>query len=557
MSRMMLTLLSAESLKQYYASRFWQDYTIYDLARQHAEKNPDSFAVRDGHRRITYGQLVAAADRVANDLAHNGIRPGQHVAIWLPSRIETVISFLACSRNAYVCCPSLHRKQPLGEVAALLQRFRASAVITERGYGPGSGSDISAELMNLDCMRKVYELAPLDDQSCDHSDLDHLFADAADPSSPPQFSRDPNSIVYLAFTSGTTGEPKGVMHSDNTLLANARAMAGDWNFTSESVLCTLGPLSHNLGFGAMVTALAVGAEIVLFNPARDKQLSEFLIDSGTTFIFGVPTHAIDLLEELRHREPGDWSTIEGFRISGAAAPKKVVTELIEIGITPQTGYGMTEACSHNYTLQDDDPDLIINTAGRTCPGYEIRIWSSDDPNQEVESGTVGQIGGKGASLMLGYYDDQRATDESFNSHGWFMTGDLGSLDENGYLTFEGRAKDLIIRGAKNIYPNSIEQAAVRCPQIERAAAVPVTDERLGEKVCLIVQHANDSSMEATDILKYLKTEGLATYYMPEYIVQIDEMPVTSTGKILKRTLLSMLDDGQLTPLPVRWAQSEG
>ena len=138
-----------------------------------------------------------------------------------------------------------------------------------------------------------------------------------------------------------------------------------------------------------------------------------------------------------------------------------------------------------------------------------------------------------------------------------MTGDLGSLDENGYLTFEGRAKDLIIRGAKNIYPNSIEQAAVRCPQIERAAAVPVTDERLGEKVCLIVQHANDSSMEATDILKYLKTEGQATYYMPEYIVQIDEMPVTSTGKILKRTLLSMLDDGQLTPLPVRWAQSEG
>src|SRR5690606_33476722 len=128
----------------------------------------------------------------------------------------------------------------------------------------------------------------------------------------------------------------------------------------------------------------------------------------------------------------------------------VVAELVSYGATPQTGYGMTETCSHHYTLPGDDPERIADTSGKACSGFETRIWSMEDPDSEVPPGTIGQIGCRGASLMLGYFDDQIATERSFNRHGWYMTGDLGSLDPDGYLRINGRAKDLIIRGGHNI-----------------------------------------------------------------------------------------------------------
>src|SRR5690606_17167236 len=259
------------------------------------------------------------------------------------------------------------------------------------------------------------------------------------------WTTDPDRVVYLAFTSGTTGEPKGVMHSDNTLLSNARAIASDWNFGPSSVLYTMSPLSHNLGLGAMISAFATGAEVVLHDVARGASLVDRLVETDATLLFGVPTHAIDILSELRHRGMNKIGRLQGFRISGASAPQEVVAGLIEHGVMPQSGYGMTEACSHHYTLPDDTPERIIQTSGRACPGYEVKIWATDDPDREVPAGEVGQIGGRGASLMLGYFDNQQATEESFNTYGWFMTGDLGRMDADGYLTITGRKKDLIIR----------------------------------------------------------------------------------------------------------------
>src|SRR5205807_3584183 len=129
---------------------------------------------------------------------------------------------------------------------------------------------------------------------------------------------------------------------------------------------------------------------------------------------------------------------------------------------------------------------IIETSGKTCPGYELRIFKTDDQDTEAAPGEVGQIGGRGASLMLGYFDDQKATEEAFNNSGWFMTGDLGSIDANGYLRIAGRSKDIIIRGGHNIHPAHIEELATRHPAVQRAAAVPMKDARLGEQVCLAV-----------------------------------------------------------------------
>ena len=405
-----LTRLSAELIEQYEAEGFWRGDTIYALARWHAEHTPQAFAVRDRFRRLTYRELLAAADALAADLASHGVRGGQRVGVWLPSRIESVVALLACSKSGAICCPSLHRDHTTGDVVELMQRTRAAAFIWQDGYGADADKrDVVEALKAVPSLRHVYRLNALTEAD------KAAFAGIAPAPNSPAEKTDPNRIVYLAFTSGTTGRPKGVMHSDNTLLANARQLAKDWSIGNDSVVYTLSPLSHNLGFGAQVMALAMGAELVIHDLPRGQSLADRILETGTSFLVGVPPNAIDLLGEMQRRGLKGLGRLTGFRISGSAVPSEVVAGLIAQGIKPQSGYGMTENCSHQYTLPDDEPRKIIETSGKTCPGYELRIFKTDDADTEAAPGEVGQIGGRGASLMLGYFDDQTATEDAFNS----------------------------------------------------------------------------------------------------------------------------------------------
>jgi acyl-CoA synthetase len=543
----LLTLLNAQMVASYTVAGFWGDETIYDLAARHARTTPLAYAVRDRHRRLRYAELVAAADRLAAYLAGWGIRPGQRVALWLPSRVETAIALVACSRNGYVCCPSLHRGHTVGEVAALLDRVCAAILIAEPGYGAdGDRRDIFAELSDRDFMRRLWRVGPADAPP---------FAELPDPTRDVDASRDPNQVMYLPFTSGTTGEPKGVLHSDNTLLATARMMARDWRL-ARAVLYTLSPLSHNLGLGALITALAGGGELVVHDLPRGVSLLDRLQEIRAEFLFGVPTHAIDLLAELRARGAERVGAVRGFRISGAATPGPVVAELMRYGIVPQTGYGMTETCSHQYTLPDDPPERIVETCGRACAGYEIRIWRQEDPDSEAARGEVGEIGGRGASLMLGYFDDQQATEAAFNTHGWFMTGDLGWIDDAGYLRVTGRKKDMIIRGGRNIHPGHIETLAMRHEALEKAAAFPIADARLGERVCLAVVMRNQMPIDPRALIEHLQACGLSRYDMPEFFLSLSELPLTASGKLLKRELVRWVSDGRVHPMPVSSRSAE-
>jgi acyl-CoA synthetase len=545
-----LTRLSAELIAQYEAEGFWGGDTIYSLARWHAEHTPDAFAVRDHFRRISYQALIESADALAADLDAHGLKPGQRVAVWLPSRIEAVVTLLACSRNGYISAPSLHRDHTVGEVAELLKRQRCAAFVVQTGYGADAEKrDLDAALKDVSTLKHVYRFASMSGQ--EPGAFDGVPPKSA--ANVPQKS-DPNQIVYLAFTSGTTGQPKGVMHSDNTLLANARQLAKDWDIDNKAVIYTMSPLSHNLGFGAQVMALAVGGELVLHDLPRGASLADRIVETGASFLVGVPVHAIDLLAEMRKRGLKGLGRLKGFRISGAAAPADVVAGLIEQGIVPQSGYGMTETCSHQYTLPNDDPKLIVETSGRACPGYEIRIFRTDDSDKEVPAGEIGQIGGRGASLMLGYFDDQTATEDSFNKSGWFMTGDLGALDANGYLRITGRKKDVIIRGGHNIYPARIEALALKHPAIERAAAVPVADPRLGEKVCLAVMLRAGQTLTPEALLAHLDDAGLSKYDMPEFVLILDDIPLTANGKIRKIDIVAGIKNGRLAPQPVRFEQ---
>ena len=546
MANTLLTLFHTDRFREYYRAGFWREDTVYSLVLAHSRGTPNRIAIRSNRGDLTYRELIERVDAFAHDLADKGVVAGQRVAVWLPSRPEAIIALLACSRNGYVCCPSLHRDHTVGDIIELLNRMRATVIVAEAGYGADANKhDLFARLSEVESLRLSYRL-----EKTGPIKIPVATATAADPLQPA--AKNPDRILYLAFTSGTTGQPKGVMHSDNTLLANARSLSSDWKIGSYSVVYSLSPLSHNLGFGAMIMSLAVGGQLVIHDLQRGASLVDRLIDTGTTFLFGVPTHAIDLLAEMKARNLTGLGRLQGFRISGAAASQQMVADLLKYGIVPQSGYGMTESCSHQYTLPNDDPKLIIESCGKSCPGYEIRIFDREDSNRELPAREIGQIGGRGASLMLGYFDDQKTTEESFNRDGWFMTGDLGWVDENGYLRITGRKKDVIIRGGHNIYPAKIEALAATHGSVQRVAALPVADQRLGERVCLAVMFQPGKAASPEDLLKHLDGVGLSRYDMPEFFLQVDEIPLTASGKVRKRDVQDWIAEGRVTPTPIRW-----
>jgi acyl-CoA synthetase len=213
---------------------------------------------------------------------------------------------------------------------------------------------------------------------------------------------------------------------------------------------------------------------------------------------------------------------------------------------------MTENCTFQYTRRGDSPETIIETCGRSCEGMTMKIWDSENTDIELGPDQVGELGCRGASLMLGYFDDQVNTEKSFNKHGWFMTGDIGSLDEAGNLRIAGRKKDLIIRGGHNIYPARIEELVMRHSNVQKAAAFPVPDERLGEKVCLALIVRQPGLHSADDMLAHLNDAGLSRYDMPEYYIELESFPLTASGKVLKRELVEMAKRGTISPKPVRW-----
>jgi acyl-CoA synthetase len=551
-----LTLHDPHSAREHYLSGAWRQDTMYSLLCKHAADRGGRFALRDPHQRLTWAQVLARVDRVAEDLYGAGLHRGDRVSVWLPNRVEAVIILLACSRNGYICNTSLHQNYTVQEVVDLTSSIECSALFAQVGYGADADrQNVFTAAAQVASMRAIYALTgPAEDPRPPAKCKGFPTGPASSAGLAPV--ADPDKVVYLAFTSGTTGKPKGVMHSDNTLLANGRAMVADWRHDEQTVLLSLSPLSHHIGTVALEQSLVCGCELVLTDGRAGIKTLDWIEQTQATYVMGVPTHAMDLLHAMQARGQPGLGRVSIFYMAGAPIPREVASRFLQLGITPQNIYGMTENGSHQYTLPSDDATTITATCGRACPGYEVKLWQPDNPDFEAQPGEVGEIGGRGGLLMLGYYGNQKSTESAFNAHGWFMSGDLGRLDAHGNLQIVGRKKDLIIRGGHNIYPTRIENLALRHPDVAKAAVFPVPDERLGEKVCLaIVAQSRTPSAEA--LLQHLNEVGLSKYDMPEYFVVLPEFPLTASGKILKRELVAWCATGRIQPQPVRWQAKEG
>jgi acyl-CoA synthetase len=540
----LLTLHDPRTARRYYEAGVWRADTFYTLLAAHAARRPQDFAARDSARRLTFAELLGWVDAVADCFAEAGLRSGERVSLWLSNRLEALVAFIACARNGYVCNPSLHRNYRVEEVGALLRYIDARALLAEEGWGAdGDHRDLLAALPGL---RKVYRLPQA------RTPGPELPGAAAAARGLAPVDDNPDKVTYLAFTSGTTGVPKAVMHSDNTLLANCRDLVRDWRHDHTTVLLTLSPLSHHIAWVALGQALTAGMELVVDDPPPGMSRLDWLIESGATYVMGVPTHAMDILAEQRRRSVPRLGQVRLFYMAGAPIPRSVAERFLEQRIKPQNIYGMTENSSHHYTHPDDDAEIICATCGRGGRGYQVRIFDQADPGREVAAGEIGQIGGRGGALMLGYFGNQAATEQSFNRDGWFLSGDLGRLDARGNLQIVGRLKDVVIRGGHNIHPAKVEELALRHPLVARAAAFGIPDERLGEKLCLAISCAGEEPPQADALLRHLFAAGLSTYDMPEYFVVLDGFPLTASGKVLKRELVVWARAGRIAPVPCRF-----
>lgn len=535
--RPFLTLHHPALAARYYEQGLWSSETFYALAARHAQGRPDAIAVQDGRRTVSWRELVRWVDGVAADLRAYGLVGGDRVSIWMSNRIEAIVTFLACSREGFACNPSLHRTYTCAEIGKLLNRLSARALVTEPGWGADRARvDFDAVLAGVPSLKVVY--------------TPENFPRPAPNKTPPV--ADPDKIAYLAFTSGTTGDPKCVMHSDNTLLANARDLVRDWGHGPETVLLSLSPLSHHIAWVAVGQWVLSGCRLVTDDPPAGMSRLDWIVSSRATYVMGVPTHAMDILAEQRARGMERLGEVQVFYMAGSPIPPSVAQAFVAQSIKPQNVYGMTENSSHQYTHPADETQVIVETCGRGGRAYEVKLFDPADPDRPVGVGEIGQIAGRGAALMLGYFDNQSATEGSFNSEGWFLSGDLGVLDEMGNLKIEGRLKDLIIRGGHNIYPAHVEALALRHSSVVKAACFPVADERLGERACIAVI----GDVEPQPLLEYLAEQGLSRYDMPEFFVRMDAFPLTASGKILKRSLVEMVRKGELSPTPIRYRARE-
>jgi acyl-CoA synthetase len=550
----LLTLHDPAAARENYLAGVWQTDTLYSLARANAAERGTAYALRDAARRLTWSALVAWVDAVAASLHEAGLRRGDRVSVWLPSRVESAVILLACSRNGYVCNTSLHQNYTAAEIIALLSRIDSRALFAQPGYGSdrGTTAHIFEQARSLPHMKRVFALAPVKRPNTSlPAEASPMPTREGSAAALPPASTHPDQIVYLAFTSGTTGIPKAVMHSDNTLLANGRAMVADWGRDERTVLLALSPMSHHVGTVALEQMLLTGGELVVHDPSSGVAPIDWILETRANYVMGVPTHGIDILHEVDRRGLKKLGEVETFYMAGSPIPTEVARRMLALGAKPQNVYGMTENGSHHYTKPSDPIDVITGTCGKACRGYEVKLWNPENPDVEAAPGAVGEIGGRGGVLMLGYFNNQSATENSFNRSGWFLSGDLGRFDDHGNLQIVGRKKDLIIRGGHNIHPAHIEEYAHRHPAVRKAAAFGVADERLGEKVCLAII-SNGEPPVAEEILAHLARQGLSKSDMPEYFVVVREFPMTASGKILKRELVQWAASGKLQPQPVRY-----
>jgi acyl-CoA synthetase len=531
-----LRKVDGDRAQRYVRERFWDDDTLGEvLAAGLRDAGHEPFTVRSSTRpwRGTLAEVDALARRVAAGLRAHGIGPGDPVAFQLPNWVEAAATFYAASHLGATVVPIVHFYGPK-EVSYILRRTNVKAFVTADRFGHLD------YLANLDSMLPdlpdIEFVAVVGDDAGPHVSFDTLATH--DPIDGPAHV-DPTSPALIAYTSGTTADPKGVVHSHRTIGAEIRQL-GTMQMDRGSRAALVGaPVGHGIG---MLSALLLpvwrrqGIHLIdVWDPARVLAAAPeegVSIGSGATFFL---TSLLDHpdFDPTVHLE---YMTHVG--LGGSAVPGAVTERATKLGISVVRSFGSTEHPSITGNTHDAPLAKRCYTDGRPLPGVEMRLVDAD--GHDVPVGEPGEILSRGPDCFVGY-TDAAATRAAFTGDGWFATGDIGVLDDDGYLAITDRKKDVIIRGGENVSAVEVEELLLRLPGVAECAVVAAPDERLGEHACAFLRMLPGAETSTLDHVRaHLERAGLARQKWPEELQHVDEFPRTASGKVQKFVLRDRL-----------------
>jgi len=523
--------------RRYVADGSWTDQTLGSILAEGLVEGRDLPLViySDTHPfRGTFGDGYDLALRVAGGLAAVGVRPGEPVAIQLPNWLEAAATFWAVAMLGAIPVPIVHFYGPK-EVGFILEQSRARVLVTADRFG------------HLDYLANLDQLRPRLDT------LEHVFVvgDAAPADTTPFSSlagaapidgpapTDPSAPALIAYTSGTTADPKGVVHSHRTIGFEIRQL-GSMQATGGLPALVGAPVGHGIGMlAALLLPVWRREPIHLIDVWDPGRVLATMLDEGLTSGHGSTYFLISLLDHPDYRD-AHRALMPHVGLGGSAVPAAVGERCAAIGISTVRSFGSTEHPSITGMAHTAPYEKRLHTDGRPLPGVEIEL--RDEAGHPVSAGQPGEIWSKGPDCFVGY-TDPALTAAAFDADGWFGTGDVGVLDEDGYLCIVDRKKDIIIRGGENISALEVEEQLLRLPGVAEVAVVAAPDARLGEHGCAFVRMHDQHGVPSLGALRdHLERVGLARQKWPEEIRGIDEFPRTASGKVQKFVLRQRLRD---------------
>ena len=506
--------------------------TIGENLRRTVERVPQSEAlvVRQQNYRATYAQLWEQTTRAARGLLARGVQKGDRVGIWSPNRAEWVVTQYATARIGVILV-NINPAYKTAELRYALQQSGTSLLLLARAFRASDYVGMLSEVRG-DCP-DLRQTIVLDDEwdallaSADRVSLDELQAI--------EDSLQFDDAINIQYTSGTTGFPKGATLSHHNILNNGYFIGEALRYSERDRVCIPVPFYHC--FGMVLGNLACtshGACMVVPGEAYEPEaVMETVQAERCTSLYGVPTMFIGELDHPRFSE-FEFSSLRTGIMAGSPCPVEVMRKVQSQMHMPEVTicYGMTETAPVSTQSATDDPlAKRVSTVGRIHPHVEIKIV---DPNngQVVPRGQSGELCTRGYSVMLGYWNNPEATSQAIDAARWMHTGDLATMDDEGYINIVGRIKDMIIRGGENVYPREIEEFLYTHPEVSDVQVIGVPSPRYGEEVMAWVKLREGSRLSDDDLVVFCRGK-IATFKIPRYWKFVDGFPMTVTGKIQK------------------------
>ncbi|MCL5958787.1 MAG: long-chain-fatty-acid--CoA ligase [Chloroflexi bacterium] len=506
--------------------------TIFGSLERNLRRNPDKEAIVFRDRRFTYRQFCDQVDALAVGLAGLGVKKNDKVALYLPNWPEFLFAYFAIVKLGAIVV-LLNTRYRSTEVHHILSDSDASVLIAAVEFDNFHYPPMVRELRpSLPLLRHILVVGDTTDDDVLSmgkllSENEGRHIDEAD--------IDPDEDVgMIMYTSGTTGRPKGAMIPHSSLLKMDAATSVSYEYTSDDVFLLVVPIFHITGMHSFGAAIRFGAKMVLVDVFKAELVLQAIEKERISIYTGVPTM---FALELAHPnfKKYDLSSLRTGLMAGAVCPEELMRRVMnEMGCNAHIGYGMTETAGGiTNTRFEDDIIRRTSTVGRPNPGVSVRIV--DDAGHEVPHGEVGEITVKGPGVTKGYYKMPEATKEAFDDEGWFHTGDLGSVDDAGYVKIVGRKKEMIIRGGFNIYPREVEELLYTHPDIVEAALIGIPDDIFGERTCACVVPRPCCNVKEQEVQEFCRGK-LADFKVPDFVRLMESLPHTSTGKISKLML---------------------